>query len=264
MDSFLSNIFPWMGHQQKLARAAALASSLEAESHQMTPVIPLSMTVDTSAEMDMSDCMVDTLAASPEMTGVSRKRNRRLSTPTLICSNGSTVQITSSAVVSPCHSDNDDDATLLRPKKIFRGTKQYKILITASDVPRVSDVVDEQIQRVSSPSIRPVSPLSPVDVKEDARRAKILSETPLDLLPEDIVAHTLSFVSDVSDRYALQCTSKQFHRVTSTSVMMNAVNVGGDPETGKNGVILETDTKETATDRLTPFAASGNLEAIYM
>lgn len=260
MDSFLSNIFPWMGHQQKLARAAAQASTLEAESHQIAPIIPLSMTVDTSTEMDMSDCMVDTHETSPEMTGASRKRNRRLSTPSLISSNGNTVLITTSAVVSPCHSDSDDDSTLPRPKKIFRGAKHYKLFIVTADGPGVP----KPSNAVSSKFVRPVSPFSPVNVREDARRVKILSETPLDLLPEDIVAHALSFVSDVSDRYALQCTSKQFQRISSAPMMMNQVNVGGDPETGKNGIILETDTKETATDRLTPFAASGNLEAIYM
>ena len=264
MDTFLSNIFPWMGHQQKLARAAALASTLESQSHQSDPVIPLSMKVDTTVEMEISDCMVDTLGTSPEMTGVNRKRNRRLSTPTLICSNGNTVQIIPSAIISPCHSDTDDDTTLLRPKKIFRGTSHYKIHVISSDGAGVTDIVDNQTLRVSLQSIRPVSPISAADAKEDATRVKILSETPLDLLPEDIMAHTLSFVSDVSDRYALQCTSKQFHRITSTPLMMNNINVGGDSETGKNGIILETDTKETAVERLTPFAKSGNLEAIYM
>ena len=47
-------------------------------------------------------------------------------------------------------------------------------------------------------------------------------------------------------------------------MMMKHVNVGGDPVTGKNGIILETDTKDTAAQRLVPYAASGNLEAIYM
>jgi hypothetical protein len=253
-----------MGHQQKLARAAAEASSLETETHQMSPIIPLTMTVDTSVDMDTSDCMVDTHATSPEMTGVSRKRNRRLSTPSLISTNGVSVLITASAVVSPCHSDNDDDSTLLRPKKIFRGAQHYKLLIVTTDGPSVADIVAEPSHRASSPFPLPVSPLSVINVKEDARRAKILSETPLDLLPEDIVAHALSFLNDVSDRYALQCTSKQFHRITSTPMMMNVLNVGGDPETGKNGIILESDTKESATERLTPFAESGNLEAIYM
>ena len=264
MDSFLSNIFPWMGHQQKLARAAAQASTLEAEIHQLAPNIPLSMTVDTSVDMDLSDCTIDTHEASPEMIGASRKRNRRLGTPSLISSNGSTVLISTSAVVSPCHSDCDDDSTLLRPKKIFCGAKHDRLLIVTVDDPSVPGIVDKPFDKDSSKFTRPASPISPVNVKENARRVKILSETPLDLLPEDIVAHALSFVSGVSDRYALQCTSKQFHRITSTPMMMIEVNVGGDPGTGKNGIILETDTKETATDRLTPFAASGHLEAIYM
>ncbi len=246
-----------MGHQQKLARAAALASNLEAESHRKAPVIPISMTVDTMAvvEMDVSDCpsssssMMGPLVSTPEMTGTaSRKRHRRLhtTTPTIIMGGHTTAheQQMTPVVVSPCHSDADDDSTTLRPKKIFRGTAHYKLRIHDSATAFSVSLAEDR--------------------REDAKRTKKISETPLDLLPDDIMALTLSFVSDVSDRYALQCTSKQFHRITRTPMMMKQVNVGGDLVTGKNGIILETDTKDTAAQRLVPYAASGNLEAIYM
>ena len=261
-----------MGHQQKLARAAALASNLEAaEGHQqkVSPVIPLSMTVDTMAVVEMddvSDChrrnssRMGPLVSTPEMSSTaSRKRHRRLhtatTTPTLIGHTTAVAkahhlqqhqQMTPVVVVTPCHSDADDDSTTLRPQKMFRGTAHYKLRLVVLD--------DSTENRDSTAAAR----------REDAKRTKTLSETPLDLLPEDIMALTLSFVSDVSDRFALQCTSKQFHRITRTPMMMKHVNVGGDPVTGKNGIILETDTKDTAAQRLVPYAASGNLEAIYM
>jgi hypothetical protein len=273
MDSFLSNIFPWMGQQQKQARAAAqIATSLDVaasfDTHHHTtssPLIPLSMDVETMVEVDTmsSDYMQHSKLSSPDMSQCgSRKRNRRTSTPTLICSSVNTTtkqSITPSVVtvVTPCHSDIDDDSTHIRPKKMFRGTTHHKIyLITTTDEHDSAVIADEKRTR----TIR----LSVATLKEDAKRTKTLSESPFDLLPEDIVAHTLSFVNDVSDRFSLQCTSKQFHRISNAPTMMKSINVGGDPETGKNGIILETDNKETATHRLSPFVTSGNLEAIYM
>jgi hypothetical protein len=261
MDSFLSNIFPWMGHQQKVARAAALAATtLEVETQHASFIVPLSIHVDASIPMDLSDGIVDPLLSSPEM---SRKRSRRLRTPTLISSNANSVDSAPSAFITPCHSDVDDDSTLIRPNKIFRGTTHHKLRVISSDetIAKVG-VHEKQVQEELSKT-KP-STVSLNDSEEDAKRAKTLSETPLDLLPEDILALTLSFVSDTSNRFALQCTSKQFHGITSTPAMMNKVNVGGDPETGVHGIILETDTKDTAIERLSPFAASGNVEALYM
>jgi hypothetical protein len=272
-----------MGQQQKQARAAAqIASSLDVEAsfdtrrHSTSPlVIPLPMEVDTTFEMDTASSdylrIQHLLPSSPDITQCSsRKRNRRTSTPTLICSNGTTATkqnvATSSVVVvvTPCHSDVDDDSTLVRPNKMFRGTTHHKIqLITKDDEAHVATPVNVDGQ-LKMYTIRSTIATTTASVTEDAKRTKALLETPFDLLPEDIVAHSLSFVNDVSDRFTLQCTSKQFHRLSNTPSMMKAVNVGGDPETGKNGIILETDNKETATKRLSTFVASGNLEAIYM
>lgn len=240
MDQFFSNIFPWMGQQQKQARAAAEAAAnaslrRDAPSSLSIPVEEMDVIMDTSS--------VD----SPEMNY--RKRSRRLSTPTLICSHIAASSRESLAVVSPCHSDTDDDlASLRRPLKMFRGTKHYKIHCIPPPLE------EEEEQAISSTK----------DEREEKVRTQILKETPLDLLPEDIVSHALSFLSGVSDRFSLQCTSKQFRRLSSTPTMMKNIAVGGDPETGMHGIILETDTAATATDKLTPFAAAGNLEAVYM
>ena len=86
----------------------------------------------------------------------------------------------------------------------------------------------------------------------------------LSSLPEDLLSHCLSFLGGVEDRHALQCTCKQFRRISNTDEMLIGIQVGGDKETGLNGIITEKDTPEAASGNLAPFALAGNLEAIYM
>ncbi|EEC50913.1 predicted protein [Phaeodactylum tricornutum CCAP 1055/1] len=84
------------------------------------------------------------------------------------------------------------------------------------------------------------------------------------LLPEEVTAHCLSFLPTVEDRFALQCTNRQFRRISNEKPMMQHVAVAGDRETGMRGILQEHDTPETAAVALTPFCQAGNLEAIYM
>lgn len=154
----------------------------------------------------------------------SRKRSRRTSTPSLIST-------------GKRHADEiseDEDFLLLRPVKIFRGTTQKICLSISTTLP------------VSYPE------------------AKKVVSSPLELLPEDVVAHALSFLGTVEDRFSLQCTSKQFQRISNTPSMMIGLEVGGDRSTGLNGIVLEADTPESASEKLTPYAVAGNLEALYM
>lgn len=104
-----------------------------------------------------------------------------------------------------------------------------------------------------------------VDEKIDDKSTKIREDsTTLTSLPEDLLAHCLSFLGGVEDRYALQCTSQQFRRISNSDEMMIRIQVGGDKETGLNGIITEKDTPESAAANLAPFVDAGNLEAIYM
>jgi hypothetical protein len=108
-----------------------------------------------------------------------------------------------------------------------------------------------------------LNPLSSPSLPEQQATAKGKS-CPLELLPEDILAHCLSFLGSKEDRFGLQCTSKQFQRLSSTDEMLIGIEVGGDRNTGKHGIIREHDTPDSASDKLTPFAVAGNLEALYM
>lgn len=86
----------------------------------------------------------------------------------------------------------------------------------------------------------------------------------LRMVPEEVVGHVLSFLGSTQDRFALQCTCRQFRRISNTDDMLVKVKLGGDLETGKRGIIQEEDTATTAAEALTPFARAGNVEAIYM
>ena len=86
----------------------------------------------------------------------------------------------------------------------------------------------------------------------------------LNIVPEDAIAHCLSFLGTTEDRFALQTTCKTFRDISNSDSMLENVSVSGDVNTGKNGIILEKDTPATAASTLAPFARAGNLEALYM
>jgi len=127
--------------------------------------------------------------------------------------------------------DNDDDCD--RPAKRLRG--QSKIV----SVPQPS---------LSTPQ----------------KEAKQQTSEFLTKIPEDVVAHCLSFLGTTEDRFALQTTCKLFRDVSNSDSMLAQVNVGGDVETGKNGIIQDHDTPASAAACLAPFARAGNLGALYM
>ena len=83
-------------------------------------------------------------------------------------------------------------------------------------------------------------------------------------LPEDVLSHCLSFLNTTEDRFSLQTTCKQFRKLSNSDKMLVNIKMGGDQDTGKNGIIREDDTPESAAVALAPFSQAGNLEAIYM
>lgn len=86
----------------------------------------------------------------------------------------------------------------------------------------------------------------------------------LSMVPDEVVNHVLSFCGSVQDRFALQSTCKTFQRITTDcDEMLANIKLGGDMA-GKGGIVTEDDTPATASNKLTPYAKAGNLEAIYM
>jgi hypothetical protein len=132
---------------------------------------------------------------------------------------------------------------------------------TLISTPRSADSDDDEVRPIKRfRGERRVVPIAPAAQKKDPPTPK----SPLSTLPEDVVAHCLSFLGSVEDRFALQTTSKQFHRISSSDNMMANIQVGGDRETGLHGIIQEVDTPDTSSEKLDPFARAGNLEAMYM
>jgi hypothetical protein len=132
---------------------------------------------------------------------------------------------------------------------------------TLISTPRSADSDDEEARPIKRfRGERRVVPVAPTPRKKTPPAPK----SPLSTLPEDVMAHCLSFLGSVEDRFSLQTTSKQFQKISSSDSMKANIQVGGDRETGLHGIIQEQDTPETSTEKLDPFASAGNLEAMYM
>jgi F-box domain len=155
-------------------------------------------------------------------------------TPNLVCTGLKRRNLDEEEAVSV--EGNDD--TVARPTKRLRGDDQC-VTIGRTECP---------------PSL----------VREQKLEPATKTKCHLDNLPEDVMAHCLSFVSGTEDRFALQCTSKSFQKLSNSDEMLFGIQVGGDRSTGKNGIIRDDDTPDSACDRLTQFAVAGNLEALYM
>jgi hypothetical protein len=113
------------------------------------------------------------------------------------------------------------------------------------------------------PLLIPISAASSsTSLSKDAETGK--AGPSISRLPRDVLAHCLSFLGSAEDRYALQTTCKLFRDLSNADSMLANVNVAGDQETGKGGIIQEHDTPASAAAALSPFARAGNLEAQYM
>lgn len=84
------------------------------------------------------------------------------------------------------------------------------------------------------------------------------------MIPDDVVGHVLGFLCSLEDRFALQCTCRQFQRLSNADEKLKPMKLGGDDATGRGGIFQDDDTIETATAKVSIFARAGNAEALYM
>ena len=84
------------------------------------------------------------------------------------------------------------------------------------------------------------------------------------MVPEEVVGHVISFLGSLQDRFALQCTSRQFHRLSNSDELLAPMGLGGNIETGEGGIFRDEDTIDSAVAKVSIFARAGNLEALYM
>jgi len=86
----------------------------------------------------------------------------------------------------------------------------------------------------------------------------------LRMIPEDVVQHVLSFVPTAADRFAIQTSCTVFRQASNSVAILRNLDLGGDLETGKLGILTEDASPSSAARALAPIARSGNLEAVYM
>lgn len=134
-----------------------------------------------------------------------------------------------------------------RPAKRFRG--QSKIV----SVP----------QPTARTPTEPPKSKTQKETKNSPKKAQEKSEF-LSSVPEDVVSHCLSFLGGAEDRSSLQKTCRLFRDISNSDEMLETVDLGGNKETGKGGILNDQDTPATASAKLAPFARAGNPEALYM
>jgi hypothetical protein len=169
-----------------------------------------------------------------------------------------------------------------RPVKRIQGRKRSRVLVTAStdtgditgNITSTSTTSNNATRANSNEDIsfsleeRPLKksrsvPAPPEGTVRASSKGGDVSHL-LNMIPDDVVNHVLSYCGSTEDRFALQTTCKTFHRISNDcEEILNNVSLGGDV-TGKGGIVQEEDTPETAAIKLTPFVKAGNLEAIYM
>ena len=129
-------------------------------------------------------------------------------------------------------------------------------------MPNATDASDRPLKRFRGQS-KIVAVPQPISSLPKGAAQQQKSEF-LSTVPEDVVAHCISFLGTAEDRFALQTTCKLFRDISNSDAILAGVNVGGDKENGRLGIIQDHDTPASAAAALAPFARAGNLEALYM
>jgi len=130
---------------------------------------------------------------------------------------------------------------------------------------RVGRKLDDDLSLSSpSPSTGIITATCNILTQQQQEQKKKQSSDLIKKWPADIVAACLTFLGSKEDRHALQNTCKLFRDVSNSELMLTNVDIVGDLETGKGGIIQEYDTPASASAALAPFARSGNLQALYM
>lgn len=87
----------------------------------------------------------------------------------------------------------------------------------------------------------------------------------LRIIPPEVVGLCLSYLCSTSERHSLQTTCRLFRRLSNApDTMLSKLALGGDTETGRGGLITDSDDPDSAVAKLGVFARSGNIEAVYL
>jgi len=124
----------------------------------------------------------------------------------------------------------------------------------------VSIEINERSQ-ITVPNLSTETPDSMTDlpISKISRKSSNLMK----MIPPDVLSHCLLFLPQ-SNRMSLLCVSKDFLRICNSSIFLKNLELGGAPLSGHGGFILQSDTRESAVERLYPLFRAGNLTACHM
>lgn len=203
---------------------------------------------------------------------------------TVASSNTSSSTSTCSASTSPAPSlpqydDDDDKCKVIQskfPSKSNNNNNNCSCILTACSCP---DLVESH-QKAQQQTLKKVT--SNKETAEKPSPASSSSSTLLlTMLPNEVLELCLSFLvlspvsssndsssffsSVRSDRRNIQLTCKQLKECSQSPFLLREMNLCGDLNTdGKHSFILDTDTRESALQRLYPFVMARNVHAFHM
>ena len=97
----------------------------------------------------------------------------------------------------------------------------------------------------------------------DTTSASLPPHSILDALPKEVIQTNIcSYFSCGRDHYALQLTCKKFKHIADHHDLLKLVDLAGDSETGKGGILYNVDCPEVAITKLYKHAKAGNQMAL--
>mmetsp|Transcript_4145 Transcript_4145/g.10250 ORF Transcript_4145/g.10250 Transcript_4145/m.10250 type:complete len:515 (+) Transcript_4145:268-1812(+) len=203
-----------------------------------------------------------------------KRRRESCSTPPLMASPSMGAFRAFAAVrreqVNEVEENNPRPAKRIRKDKreVEQQQQQQQQSSSASDKYQAAAVITPKRTPLRPTPVRSFSPVATsfksTTTEPDLKKCHDDEPASINSLPVDAVSNILSFLGTTEDRSALQNTSKLFRNVSNEDAMLKNIDVGGDMETGKGGIIQEHDTPATACTTLTKFANAGNLQAQYL
>ena len=119
-------------------------------------------------------------------------------------------------------------------------------------------------EQFSSDEAEAGSPATPIEHRLATDDPQYRSDL-LRSVPPEVLGLCLSYLCSTSERHSLQTTCRLFRRLSNApDTMLSKLALGGDTETGRGGLITDSDDPDSAVVKLGVFARSGNIEAVYL
>jgi len=157
----------------------------------------------------------------------------------------------------------------MKTRRDEEGTETHVYSVSGSETKRrkLNEGEDDSIPRLldhSEYSVSPDSHCPTIEISNNELFEGVALETInyqaeskiFQVLPTEVLRYCISFLGSTSDRFALQCTCRQFRKWSDSEHMLRSLSL--------EGFIAESDSPDKAQVRLHPFALARNIDALYM